>query len=136
MPFFIIFIQCNIWSHSPDNKASKRKERHPNQREKSKTIIICRWHDPIDPNDSTKRKQWGLTNNGLLPLCWLLSGSFCVSSLLFSLSLLSYVLVVFFSIIFRFFCVFTISLFFVGTIRFTHNILLKSSKTKEYEVNI
>ena len=51
----------------------------------------------------------------------------CFLSVLFSLSLYPYILLVFFSVIFKFFCIFTISLFFVVTIRFTHNILLKSS---------
>lgn len=51
----------------------------------------------------------------------------CFLSFIFSLSLYPHVFLVFFSVMFKYFCIFTISLFFVVTIRFTHNILLKSS---------
>ena len=44
---FTTFIQHSIGSPSHSNETGKRSKRHPHWKERSKTVIICRWHDII-----------------------------------------------------------------------------------------
>ena len=47
-------IQDSTGSPSHSNQTRRRYKRHPNCKERSKTAIICRWHDTVH-RDSTKK---------------------------------------------------------------------------------
>ena len=50
-------IQHSFGSFGHCNQSRKRNKRNPNWKRRSKTLTICRWHDPLqeNPKDSTRK---------------------------------------------------------------------------------
>ena len=47
VPNFTITIQHNFGSFGHSNQSRKRNKRNPNWKRRSKTLTVCRWHDPL-----------------------------------------------------------------------------------------
>ena len=47
MPTFTITIQHSFGSFSHSNQRRKRNKRNPDWKKRSKTLTVCRWHDPL-----------------------------------------------------------------------------------------
>ena len=56
MPTFSTIIQHSSGSSTYTNQQRKRKKRNPDQKRRSKTLTVCRWHDTVhNPKDSSKK---------------------------------------------------------------------------------
>ena len=47
VPTFTITIQHSFGSFGHINQSRKRNKRNPNWKRRSKTLTVCRWHDPL-----------------------------------------------------------------------------------------
>ena len=47
VPTLTTTIQHSFGSFGPSNQSRKRNKRNPNWKRRSKTLTICRWHDPL-----------------------------------------------------------------------------------------
>ena len=56
VPTFTTTIQHSFGSFGHSNQSRKRNKRNPNWK-RSKTLTVCRWHDPLhgNPKDSTRK---------------------------------------------------------------------------------
>ena len=56
MSTFTTIIQHSSGSSTYTNQRRKRKKRNPDQKRRSKTLTVCRWHDTVhNPKDSSKK---------------------------------------------------------------------------------
>ena len=57
VPTFTTIIQHSFGSFGHSSQRRKRNTRNPNWKRRSKTLTVCRWHDPLHrkPTDSTRK---------------------------------------------------------------------------------
>lgn len=57
VPILATFIQHGIGSPNHSNQARERNKRDPNQKERSKTVGVCRCHDTMHRKSSTQLQK-------------------------------------------------------------------------------